>query len=143
MKRFIYKLAILLILISLPGLAREGENQIRDNHQNTVLSLIEGLNSNNIGLKSGCAYMLGKLKVTEAIIPLMKVLRDCECEEVRISAALALYKIGTPLSIHAVKQAVIFDESERVSRMASNFYFDYLRNNKESNEVPDSLAYAN
>ncbi len=143
MKRFVYNFAILLLLISLPGLAREGKKETRDNHQNTVLSLIEGLNSNNIGLMTSCAYMLGELKVTEAIIPLMKILRGCKCEEVRIAAALALYKIGTPLSVFAVKQAGIFDESERVSRMASNFYFDYLRNKKEINEVSDSLAYAN
>ena len=142
MKGFVYILAILIILISLPGLAREGNKKAGDNHQNTVLSLIEGLQSNNTGLKTSCAYMLGELKVTEAIIPLMKMLRNCKCEEVRIATALALYKIGTPLSIHAVKQAGIFDESKRVSRMASNFYFDYLRNKKGKNEAPDSLANA-
>ena len=140
MKRLVYKLAILLLLISFPGLARVGNKESDDNHQNTVLSLIGGLQSDNNGLKTSCAYMLGELKVTEAIIPLMKVLRGCKCEEVRIAAALALYKIGTPLSIHAVKQAGIFDESERVCRMACKFYYDYLREKKGKTEAPDSLA---
>ena len=58
----------------------------------------------------------------------MRVLRNDKSEEVRISAALALYKIGTPMSINAVKQAIRFDESERVSKLASNFYSVYLRN---------------
>ena len=142
MKGFVFNLAILLILISLPGLARNGNKESRDNSQNTVLSLMNGLQSNNIGLKTSCAYLLGELKVEEAIIPLMKTLRCCKCEEVRIAAALALYKIGTPLSIHAVKQAGIFDESERVNRMASKFYFDYLRNKNGRNEASDSVAYA-
>lgn len=101
--------------------------------ENAILSLLEGLRSENLGLKTSCAYMLGELKVSEAIIPLMKVLRDDENEQARISSALALYKIGTPLSINAVKQAIKFDESERVSKLAANFYNNYLRN-KFSNE---------
>jgi HEAT repeats len=139
MKRFAGFAAILILLLSMPGLARDTEQKNETNHQNTIKSLLEGLQSENIGLKTSCAYMLGELKSTEAIIPLMRILRNCNCEEARIASALALYKIGTPLSINAVRQAGIFDESKRVTRMATNFYFDYLRNKTGNQDAPDSL----
>ena len=129
------KFTILLVLVVgvlISSFAAENvkKAQISDN---TVASLLMGLNSDNAGLKSGCAYMLGELKITKAVIPLMRVLRNDESEEIRISAALALYKIGTEISIYAVKQAGRFDESERVSKLAKNFYNEYLRTQFGSN----------
>jgi len=105
--------------------------------QNTVSSLIEGLNSENLGLKSSSAYMIGELQLSKAVIPLMKILREDESDEMRIAAALALYKIGTPIAIHAVKQSIRFDDSERVSKLCANFYSEYLKiklNDEEKNE---------
>ena len=71
--------------------------------------------------------MLGELKISSAVVALMRVLHNDENEEVRISAALALYKIGTPMAIQAVKQAIKFDDSKRVSTLANKFYNDFLR----------------
>ena len=126
----IYYLLIFSIFIYLqtPVLAGDFPKPDQKMNENTILSLLEGLDSDNLGLKTSCAYMLGKLKVSDAVIPLMKILRKDESEQARISSALALYKIGTPLSINAVKQAIKFDESERVSNLATSFYNEYLRN---------------
>jgi hypothetical protein len=96
--------------------------------QNTVASLIEGLNSQNLGLKSSSAYMIGELQLSEAVIPLLKILHQDKNEEMRIAAALALYKIGSPIAIHAVKQAIRFDESERVSKLCASFYSEFQKN---------------
>jgi HEAT repeat protein len=128
MKHFtrILSLMVFLLVFSNTTFAGDGISEPGMN-ESTIASLLEGLASDNLGLKSSCAYMLGELKVTEAIIPLMKMLHNDVNEEIRISAALALYKIGTPMSIHAVKQAVRFDESERVNKLAHNFYSEYLR----------------
>lgn len=95
--------------------------------QNTVSSLIEGLNSQNLGLKSSSAYMIGELQLTVAVIPLLKILHQDENEEMRIAAALALYKIGSPIAIYAVKQAIRFDESERVSKLCASFYSEFQK----------------
>lgn len=103
--------------------------------QNTVESLMIGLNSDNLGLKSSCIYMIGELRLSNAIIPLMKILRESENDDLRIAAALALYKIGTPLSVNAVKQAIRFDESERVSKHCADFYNDFLRNRFNDEET--------
>ena len=105
-------------------------------NNNTVKTLIMGLSSDNIGLKSSSAYMIGELQLSEAVIPLLRVLHNEKNEEVRIAAALALYKIGTPLAIYAVKQTIRFDESKRVSKLCASFYSEYLKDNfygEESN----------
>ncbi len=103
--------------------------------QNTVESLLDGLNSENIGLKSSSAYMIGELQLSQAIIPLMKMLRESKNEDLRIVAALALYKIGTPMAIYAVKQAIKFDDSERVSKHCASFYNDFSKNKITDEEI--------
>ncbi len=140
MKNLFLILAVLLLVFSSTTFAGDDKSEANVK-ESTIASLLEGLTSDNLGLKSSCAYMLGELKVTEAIIPLMRILHNDVNEELRISAALALYKIGTPMSIHAVKQAGKFDESARVNKLAQNFYADYLREkfNKADDTETDSL----
>jgi len=106
--------------------------------QNTVSSLIEGLNSENLGLKSSSAYMIGELQLSKAVIPLMRILHQDENEEMRIAAALALYKIGSPIAIHAVKQSITFDE--RVSKHCAGFYSEYLKQKFIDEEINVDVA---
>jgi len=143
MKNFTAFVTVLILIITLSTTSFAGDNSTKKYEctQNTVSSLIEGLNSDNIGLKTSCAYLLGELNVTEGIIPLMRLLRNDESEEVRICAALALYKIGTPISIFAVKQAIRFDESDRVSRLAAKFYYDFLRSNQRADAKGEDKRY--
>ena len=142
MKHFtiILALTVLLFMLSNTTFAGDSKSEV-DVKESTIASLLEVLSSDNLRLKSSCAYMLGELKVTEAIIPLMRILHNDAKEELRISAALALYKIGTPMSIYAVKQAGRFDESERVNKLAQNFYTEYLRQklNKTDDKEADGL----
>ena len=142
MKHFtgILVLTVLFLVLSSTTFAGDGNSEVVVK-ESTIASLLEGLTSDNLSLKSSCAYMLGELKVTEAIIPLMRILHNDVNEELRISAALALYKIGTPMSIYAVKQAGRFDESERVNKLAQNFYAEYLRQklNKTDDKEADGL----
>lgn len=111
--------------------------------QSTVESLMMGLKSENLGLRNNSAYMIGELKLSKAVIPLLNILHTEKNEELRISAALALYKIGSPIAIHAVKQAIRFDDSERVSKLCASFYNEYLKNkfyDEEINEVAAKTA---
>ena len=144
MKNLTAIVTIFLLIITLSSNAFAGDNSTKkyEYTQNTIASLMGGLNSDNIGLKTSCAYLLGELNVTEGIIPLMRLLRNDESEEVRICAALALYKIGTPISIFAVKQAIRFDESDRVSKLAAKFYYDYLRSNQRADVKGEDKTYA-
>jgi len=126
-------IVLTLLLAASTNLAKPKTTiQIKDN---TVESLIIGLNSDNLGLQSSSAYMIGELQLSEAVIPLLRILHSEKNEELRIMAALALYKIGSPIAINAVKQAIRFDDSERVSKLCANFYNDYLRNNFNHEEI--------
>jgi hypothetical protein len=138
MKFLLIKILLTCLLIG-ASYAEGNPKEVTKISQNTILSLENGLKSENLGLKSSCVYMLGELKVSNTVIPLMRILRENENDELRIAAALALYKIGTPMAIHAVKQSIRFDDSERVSKHCASFYYEY-RKNKFSDEEKNDYA---
>ena len=126
MKNLKMALTVLLTIVtSLTLLA--GPNKVVD--ANVENNLIEGLKSQNLGLVTNSAYLLGEVGTSKSVIALMKVLRDGETEEERISAALALTKINTEKALYAVKQRAIYDESERVRRCCSMLYKQNLASN--------------
>lgn len=125
--------SVLLFSISLnsqPGQKRSvelNENQVFEN-------LLVGTKTCNKGLCASCVYMMGELCCKKSVIPLMSLLHDAECEEIRILAALSLCKIGDARGIYAVKRSAIFDESARVKRMCGIFYSAVL-----AGDVPKSI----
>jgi HEAT repeat protein len=91
-----------------------------------IENLMVGLKSDNQGLKNSSVFLLGELKADKSVIPLMKLLKSSENEDTRILAALSLLKIGDQRGIYAIKQAIKFDDSERVSKTCKMFYHEYL-----------------
>ena len=92
-------------------------------------NLIVGLNTDNLGLKTSSAYMLGEYGTSKSINSLLKVLKSGDTEEERISAAMALVKINTEQAMFAVKQNAKFDDSARVRKLCALFYNQTLKNN--------------
>lgn len=82
-----------------------------------VENLLAGINSDNQGLRLSCAYYLGYYKISGADNLLVNMLQSDESEEGRIIAALALTQIGSNLGNSAIKQAAVFDKSEKVQDM--------------------------
>ncbi len=99
------------------------------NRDYAIKSLTNGLQSDNVGLRTSSVFMLGELKANESVIDLIRILREDECEEARILAALSLYKIGDARGINAVKQRIRFDNSERVKRNCQLFYQSFITEN--------------
>jgi HEAT repeat protein len=95
-------------------------------------NLLAGINSNNSGLRTSAAMMLGDLRSSNAVLPLMRMLKNESDERGRIVAALALYKIGSPVGIYAVKQTARFDNSERVRKLCALFYQEFQQVRSES-----------
>jgi len=96
------------------------------NRDLVISNLMNGVNSENQGLKISSTYFLGEIQSSQAVIPLMKILKNDENEESRIMAALSLLKIGDARGMFAIKQAISFDDSERVKKMCTIFYQNYL-----------------
>lgn len=120
------KLSIVFFMIALAGSLFSSpktttESIVEDN-------LIVGLNSDNLGLKTSAAYMLGEYGTSKSINSLLKVLKSGDTEEERISAAMALVKINTEQSMFAVKQNAKFDDSERVRKLCALFYNQSIKN---------------
>jgi hypothetical protein len=92
----------------------------------TVASLMMGIQSDNQGLRESAAFVLGEIKCTEAVIPLMRMLHEERSESARIAAALALSLIGDPRGVYAVRRAVTYDESKRVRLLSAYFYNEYV-----------------
>jgi len=132
MKKHVVILAISLLLLGAVSIFAEEIKSNVSTHltEEAVNNYLEGINSNNLGLRVSCAYYLGEYKVSEAILPLMKMLNRDKSEEARIVAALSLIKIGSDKAVFAVKQAANFDKSERVRNLCEKFYnsFTYAEN---------------
>jgi hypothetical protein len=128
MKRSILLFAVsLFLLLSIQILPQETADQNSSEMEACFKTLQQGLGSNNLGLQAGCTYMVGELSCQRSVICLMKLLHNSSSEELRILAALSLYKIGDSRGIYAVKQSIKFDESKRVQRMCGIFYKAYMQ----------------
>ena len=123
MKKYLIGLVIALILLTGASFANtltKRDSAIMKGQENLLIAI----NSDNYGLKSSAAQILGDIKSDKAVIPLMKILKSSDDENLRIVAALSLYKIQNPMGMFAVRQAIRFDESARVRNLCLKFYLD-------------------
>ncbi|MFC2084686.1 HEAT repeat domain-containing protein [Bacteroidota bacterium] len=77
------------------------------------------INSENDGVRRWGVYFAGYYKVEETVIPLLSVLDNDNDENIRVLAALSLYRIGDNRGLFAIKRTIIFDESEKVKRFCT------------------------
>jgi HEAT repeat protein len=117
----------LILILSFQIFPQEIANQKIPAKEACIKTLLGGINTENQGLQAGCAYMLGELSCDRGVVTLLDILHNNKSEELRILAALSLYKIGDSRGIYAIKQAIRFDNSERVSRLCETFYKAYLQ----------------
>lgn len=74
------------------------------------------LGSDNIGLRKSAASFLAEYRLTGAVQPLIEMLRNDKVEQMRMAAALALVQLGNKDGMDAVKEASVYDGSEKVAR---------------------------
>lgn len=122
----------LLLLLSFQILPQEIADQNISPKETCIKTLLKGMDSDNRGLQAGCTYMLGELCCDRGVISLLDILHNNPSEELRILAALSLYKIGDSRGIYAIKQAIKFDESSRVSRLCEKFYSAHTKKETSS-----------
>mgnify|MGYP000320620532 FL=1 len=128
-KIFLNCLVLISISISSFGFIKQLPAKVHNYNRDLVIeNLLNGVNSGNHGLRMSSAYLLGEIKADEAVIPLMKILKNDQNEEARIMAALSLLKIEDSRGLFAIKRTIQFDDSERVKKMCSIFYQDYITN---------------
>lgn len=126
MKTTLVVLAVLVLSVSI-STAQEMVLPAGTNRAAIEGNLICGLRSDNLGLQRSAALMLGKIRAHDAVIPLMAVLHNSADSGVRMAAAYALCKIGDEIGTYAVKQAVKFDDCEKVKLASAWYYEQYVK----------------
>jgi len=98
-------------------------------------NLLTGIKSKNSGLQTSCAYFLGEMKSSRAMIPLLRLARNGATEEARILAGLSLYKINSNIGLYQLKGLSERDESELVRKVFDRIYKKYVRDNYSFEEM--------
>ncbi len=125
MKKFLLVLLVLTAVIPFNAILYSQpvpKRSIQLNETQISENLLIGMKSCNKGLCASCTYLMGELCCKNGVIPLLSLLHNSECEELRILAALSLCKIGDARGVFAVKRSALFDDSERVKRLCDLFY---------------------
>jgi hypothetical protein len=86
-------------------------------------NLLVGLSSSNEGLRFSCALKLGDMKSSQAVIPLMALLRQCDSFKLKTAAAWALCNIGDARGTFAVKREVEFNSCCK-TRLVCAWYYE-------------------
>jgi len=98
-------------------------------------NLLTGIQSKNSGLQKSCAYFLGEMKSSKAMVPLLRLARTGATEEARIIAGLSLYKIHSNIGLYQLKGLSERDESELVRRVFDRIYKKYVSDNYSFGEM--------
>ena len=77
---------------------------------------IAALSSENIGLRNSAVNYIAEYRLSGAVQSLIGRLREDKVEQVRMASALALMQLGDNDGIAAVKDAAIYDGSEKVAK---------------------------
>jgi RNase P/RNase MRP subunit POP5 len=139
MKRLGLILLIASACLFISTTIQAGEGKSKTKKLNLTFEIIEanyleGLKSDNSGLRASCAYFLGEMKSEKAVLPLMKMLRSEKDGCNRQMAALSLIKIGDPRGVFLVKRTAIYDDCPKVRAMCERFYNAFLFNSLLSNK---------
>ena len=127
----IYFVALSLIFVATVGELTAQPNSIKNITDNkyALENLIEGIKSDNNGVKRSSIYFAGKYRIAEAEETLIEQLRKEQTPENRILIALVLYKLQSEEGLLAVKNMAVSDTDEEVRRMSTHIYNEYKTNN--------------
>lgn len=115
---------LLLLLLSFSTTFANG--QLKSEYSKIENNLLNGIDSENQGLKLSSAYFLGEIQSDKAIIPLLEILHSSDEYSAKQVAALALYKINSARGMFAIKQAIKFEENAQTRRICKILYNQHL-----------------
>jgi len=89
---------------------------------NETSRLIKALRADNLGWRVSAAQLLGDNEEARAVKPLIKMLYTDFSYAARLSAAVALAKIGDKKALRALKMAAKHDQNKTVRTVALGAY---------------------
>ncbi len=115
-----------LLVFSATGFAQSKSSTTGFNNKYAIQNLVNGINSENEGVKRNCIYFAGKYGVKEAVNPLLDLLQTEENPNTKILIALSLFYINAPEGLNAVKALAQNDDNVKVRNMSQAIYVEYL-----------------
>ncbi len=124
---------LVALLLAIPSMVTNG--QTKENNLNSAITIgkvaehnfLNGLNSDNSGLRKSCIYFAGKYKISCAVLPLMALLRKENDTDTKILIALALYQIRDARGMYLVKVISDNDDNAKVRRRCTAIYDRYVQ----------------
>ena len=105
-----------MIAVSAYAAIPRSTNYDKIDWQRAEKNYLAALSSDNVGLRQSAALFLAEYRLTGAVKPLVEVLKNDKVEQLRMAAAVALVQLGDNDGIEAVKEAAIYDGSEKVAK---------------------------
>jgi hypothetical protein len=96
--------------------------------ENTVKSLIEGINSANDGVRKSSIYYAGLYSVDGTVDALIEQLENEKIPSNRVLIVLSLYMIGDPDGLDAIYKSALKDTDRKVRLISSAVYEQYKSN---------------
>lgn len=117
MKQFV-SAAVFTIIFTFTASATtpRSTNHSKVDWQKAEKNYLAALASSNVGLRQSAANYLAEYRLTGAVQSLIEVLQTDKVEQLRMAAALALVQLGNKEGVEAVKDASIYDGSEKVAK---------------------------
>lgn len=124
---------LVALFLTIPSMVTKGQSN--GNISNSVITIdkvaehnfMNGLKSENTGLRKSCIYFAGKYKISSAVIPLMAQLRKEKDIDTKILLALALYEIGDARGMYLVKVVSDNDDNLKVRKRCTAIYDRYVQ----------------
>lgn len=134
MKAQLKKIVLMLVLVlTLTGVL-SAQNTLAEFTKNeyALENLLNGIHSENEGVRKSSIYYAGKYKVVESAQELIDQLKNEENSSIRVLIALALFEMGSKDGLEAVKNLSSTDDDSRVRKMATFIYEEYVNGRTNS-----------
>jgi len=119
-----------LLFVATAGEITAQTNSIKEitNNKYALDNLLDGIKSDNDGVKRSSIYFVGKYRIAEAEEVLIEQLKEEQNPSNKILIAFVLYELGSEQGLLAVKKLADNDDNQKVRRMSTHIYNEYLTN---------------
>ncbi len=117
-----------LLFVATIGELTAQTNSIKDitNVKYALDNLLDGIKSENDGVKRSSIYFVGHYRIAEAEEALIEQLKKEQNPSNRILIALVLYELVSEDGLLEVKKLASNDDNQKVRRMSTHIYNEFL-----------------
>lgn len=122
-------IVLLVVTMTIGSEVKAQSSNYKNITKNSIATLLDGIQSDNQGVRKSSIYMAGLYKIEETVDALIKGLKSEKDANIKVLIALSLYNIGDPKGMEAVKYLSENDQDTKVKRMSTALYNAFVENN--------------